>query len=96
MQQGAPFSFKTLAPFNQEGINSIKQWIPARGLAMQGDIDSMAYAISVGIKKKGIEPKNITENVLVGKTDLENKIARSIELSLGTAVEITIFNMIKA
>ena len=96
VSHGSPYSFKTIAPMNQEGIQSIKQWIPARGLPMFASIDSMAYAISVGIKKKGIQPKKITENVLEGEAKVLEKIERSLELALGTAVEVTLINTLRA
>ena len=63
---------------------------------MFASIDSMAYAISVGIKKKGIRPKNITENVLEGEAKVLDKIERSLELALGTAVQVTLINTLRA
>lgn len=94
-KHGSPYSFKSIAPFNREGIQSIKQWIPARGLPLFASIDSMAYAISVSIKKKGIKPKNITKDLFEGSDNLTDKIANALELSLGTAVEVTLINTLR-
>lgn len=66
---GSEFSFKHETA-SRSHAQQIKQWIPQRGLTKPSSIptyDSFAYAIATSIKRKGIKPKNITENVITKK-----------------------------
>ena len=75
---GAPFSFKNLGVGNNFA-SSIRE---SYGYSMND-----AFGVAVGIKKYGIEPKNITEKVITN--DLLDEISEDIATILGLAVEVT-------
>ena len=88
-KHGSPFSFKSL---NAGGAASFKSWFGARGITLLPQFktyDQQAFAFAVSVKKKGIKPRKILEG-LEKENGLEERIARSLELALGYAVELTI------
>lgn len=85
-KHGSPFSFKTIKPPSFKGIDSIMNWLETK---VGGSADmSMAYAVGVSVKKKGIEPKNITERIL------EGGLLDRIEEAYVDAIEKNILNSI--
>lgn len=87
-KHGSPFSFKTVAPPNIEGLKSIRLWIGAKGLPAIPDIDSITYAVAISLKKKGIRPKNIIDNVFEG--GLLDRMAESFANAMETATVLTL------
>lgn len=88
-KHGSPFSFKSL---NGGGAASFKSWFGGRGITLLPRFqtyEQQAYAFAVSVKKKGIKPRKILEG-LEKENGLEERIARSLELALGYAVELTI------
>lgn len=75
---GAPFGFKNLGV----GRNFAKSIRESYGYSM-----SDAYGVAKGIKKYGIKPKNITEQVITD--NFLNKVSEDIATILGLAVEVS-------
>jgi hypothetical protein len=90
---GSPFSFKSIKPFNIEGIESIMTWYGAKGLPSVPDYKSVAYAISVHIKKVGIKPKKITDGVM--QRGFMDFLADAVAEVLGESMEITLTNEVR-
>lgn len=78
--QGAPYSFKNLGvPANM--VQSVREW--------SGGSMAQAYAIAVSIKKHGIQPKNITEQVWNDK--VIERVSTDLSRITGLAVTV-VFN----
>lgn len=84
---GSPFKFKSLKPFSMAGLDSLKLYAKSKPLPAIGDLDSLAYAMSVSIKKKGIKPHNIIDGAI--KEGMLDRMAKSITAALGKATELT-------
>jgi hypothetical protein len=82
----SPYSFKTIKP-SKGMVDSMMQtkWAGFRGLRPQnGDLKGMLYAISVNVKKKGIEPTYFYDKVINDKSleELEQKILNDFGIQL--------------
>jgi hypothetical protein len=90
---GSRYSFKSIKPFSIQGIESLKTWYAGKGLPSVPDYNSIAYGMSVNIKKRGIEPKRITEGVL--NKGLINDLTEALSQILGESMEITFDKAVK-
>ena len=92
-KHGSPFSFKTIAPPSIAGLNSIRLYVAAKVIPAIPDIDSITYAVAISIKKKGIRPKHIIDNVFAG--GLLDRMAESYANAMETATGLTLDKKMK-
>ena len=80
VKHGSDFNFKSKYP-NRKMVKDLKGWMQARGIGTGETMTSHAYAIATNIKKKGIKPKDITNQVVT------DKLLDAIEELFGNALE---------
>jgi hypothetical protein len=88
VSNNSPYSFKTIKPMPREAIMNLQNYINVKGIPQfAGSLESTAYALSVGIKKKGIKARNITDAIFE-KGKFEEIISQRVSESLNFGVTL--------
>ena len=87
----SPYSFKTASP-NGAMAEAIREWIPSAGVQLPSGnpyiktYEQLSWAISAGIKKKGLKPKPFIEESF--GEDFAAQLEFALTVAMGEAVSI--------
>lgn len=83
--RGSPYSFKNLV-VPKSMLDGFKKWLSAKSIPIPKGLDSTAYALAVGTKIKGIEPKHIQEKLITD--ELIDRVSDVVGQALERAVDL--------